>query len=79
MSLLAIAGSRGNLAQNDKGETMKNETIFSTLPVGAVFFDFAYSGMMMQKINHESARFEDGLIGLCKADTPVIILATVQS
>lgn len=58
---------------------MTNETIFSTLPIGAVFFDFAYSGMMMQKIDHESARFEDGLIGLCKADTPVTVISTVQS
>jgi len=58
---------------------MTNETIFSALPVGTVFFDYAYSGMMMQKLDQESARFEDGLIGLCKAETPVIILATVQS
>lgn len=58
---------------------MTHETKFSALPVGAVFFDYAYSGMMMQKLDHESARFEDGLIGLCKADTPVTILATVQS
>lgn len=58
---------------------MTNETTFNLLPVGAWFFDFAYSGMMMQKLDQESARFEDGLIGLCKADTPVTILVTVQS
>ena len=46
---------------------------FGDLPVGAVFFDYAYSGMWMQKLNHESARFEDGLVGLCKAKTPVMV------
>jgi hypothetical protein len=48
---------------------------FEDLPVGAVFFDYAYSGEWMKKLDKESARFPDGLIGLIRWDCPVQVQA----
>jgi hypothetical protein len=46
---------------------------FKTLPLGAEFFDYAYSGMWMRKLDEDSARWADGLIGCVAADCLVQI------
>lgn len=49
------------------------KTTFGAIPVGTVFLDESRSGMVMQKLNDDLARFEDGLVGIMSASDPVII------
>lgn len=62
-----------NPHQRDVTENPIMKTNFAAIPVGTVFLDESRSGMLMQKLNDELARFEDGLVGIMSASDPVII------
>lgn len=44
---------------------------FAEIPIGTVFLDSVYSGMWMQKIGEDTARFQDGLVGICRPESIV--------
>jgi hypothetical protein len=50
--------------QHNQTEIIVKTVKFSEIQIGAWFYDYAYSGDWMCKLDAESARFSDGLVGI---------------